>query len=87
VVPSFKLVRSRVVPAGTVMSLMTIAAQDALALIAAAASENVQLARASRVAGAACASAAAPRTREVICIATMMPNKGIETEWRSGYNV
>jgi hypothetical protein len=72
VVPSFSLVRSRVVPAGTVMSLMTIAAQDVLPLIAAAASENVQLARASRFVGDAYASAPAPRRREVTCMATIV---------------
>jgi hypothetical protein len=54
------------------MSLMTIDAQDVLALMAAAASENVQLARASRFAGAAYASAPALRSKEVICMATMM---------------
>jgi hypothetical protein len=72
VVPSFSLVRSRVVPAGTVMSLMTIAAQDDLPLIAAAASENVQLARASRFVGDAYASAPALRRREVTCMATIV---------------
>lgn len=53
VVPVFNLVKSRVVPAGTVMPLMTIAEHDALFLIAVAASVNVQLARDSRLAGAA----------------------------------
>jgi hypothetical protein len=72
VVPSFSLVKSRVVPAGTVMPLMTIAEQDALFLMAVAASVNVQLARASRLVGAAYASAPAPRRREVTCMATMM---------------
>lgn len=72
VVPSFSLVRSRVVPAGTVMSLMTIAEQDDLPLAAAAASLKVQLARASRLAGAADTSAPAPRRREVSCIATIL---------------
>lgn len=72
VVPSFSLVRSRVVPAGTVMSLMTIAVQEALFLIAVAASVNVQLARASRLAGAADTSAPAPRRREVSCMATIL---------------
>jgi hypothetical protein len=51
---------------------MTIDAQDVLALMAAAASENVQLAHASRFAGAAYASAPALKRKEVICMATMM---------------
>jgi hypothetical protein len=72
VVPSFNLVKSRVVPAGTVMPLMTIAEQEALFLMAVAASVNVQLARASRLEGAAYASAPALRRKEVTCIATMM---------------
>jgi hypothetical protein len=76
VVPSFNPVRSRVVPAGTVMPLITIVVQDVLPLMAAAASENVQLARASRLAGAAYASALAPRRSEEIWMATMM----LETE-------
>lgn len=71
-VPSFSLVRSRVVPAGTVMSLITIAEQEVLPLIAAAASENVQLARVSRAVGAAEARAPAPRRREEIWIATIL---------------
>jgi hypothetical protein len=73
VVPVFNLVRSRVVPAGTVMSLIMIVVQEALPEMAAAASVNVQLARASRLAGAAATSAPAPRRREVTCMATMMP--------------
>lgn len=72
VVPDVSLVRSRVVPAGTVMSLMTMAVQEDLPLMAAAASVNVQLARASRLAGAADTSAPALRRRELRYIATMM---------------
>jgi hypothetical protein len=72
VVPVFNFVRSNVVPAGTVMSLITIAAQLAFPAIAAAASENVQPARASRFAGAAATSAPAPSRREEVRIATMM---------------
>jgi hypothetical protein len=72
VVPVFNLVKSNVVPAGTVMSLITIAAQLAFPAIAAAASENVQPARASRLAGAAATSAPAPSKRDEVRIATMM---------------
>jgi hypothetical protein len=54
------------------MSLITIEEQDVLPLIAAAASENVQLARLSRAAGAAYARVPAPRRREDICIATIL---------------
>jgi hypothetical protein len=54
------------------MSLMTMAVQEALPLMAAAASENVQLARVSRLEGAAETSAPALRRRDVSAKATMM---------------
>lgn len=60
------------------MSLITMAVQEPLPLMAAAASLNVQVARASRLAGAADTSAPALRRREVRCIATMMSK--IKTE-------
>tara|TARA_R110002003_G_scaffold20_2_gene1061 strand:- start:15897 stop:16121 length:225 start_codon:yes stop_codon:yes gene_type:complete len=53
------------------MSSMMMVVQDALFLIAVAASVNVQLARASRLAGAADTSAPALRRKEVSCMATI----------------
>ena len=72
VVPDFKPVRSRVVPAGTVMPLMTISVQEALFLIAVAASVKVHPARASRPDGAAETSAPALRSIEVRAYATIV---------------
>lgn len=69
VVPSWRLVKSRVDPAGTVMSLMTIEVQAALLLMTEAQSVNVQ---APRLAGAAATNALALSIKEAYCIATMM---------------
>ena len=70
--PDLSFVKSRVVPAGTVIPCMTMAEQEALFLMAVAASEKVQLARVSRLEGAAETSAPAPRRREVSVKATMV---------------
>jgi len=50
------------------MSLITMAVQEALFLMAVAASVKVQLARASRLLGAAETNAPAPRRRERRCM-------------------
>lgn len=76
VVPDFKPVRSRVVPAGTVMPLMTMLLQEALFLIAVAASVKVQPSRASRPDGAAATSAPALRSIEVRAYATILLDVG-----------
>lgn len=76
VVPAVKPVKSRVVPAGTVMPLRTMLVQLVLPLMALAASVKVQLARSSRTGAAWAEEAKRPRAavrevREAIMVASI----------------